>query len=193
MALDADDGEIEKKEDELIQGLADTQKEEAELKDKEGSKPVGDEGMNAEEILKKIGELLSGASAAKPTVGDEGDDDGKKEEKKEGMAQDAVDKLIKESTDKARAEERARYEATQEVKPLVGELNALAFDSASAVYEHALKTAGVNLEGIDKAAYRGMVRVKIQDAGTAASVVGDSAARTSLKETFPGLKNIKIK
>ena len=54
---------------------------------------------------------------------------------------------------------RAKEEAAQAIRPLVGEVSALAFDSAEAVYAYALEKNGLNPKDYPAAAYAGMVKV----------------------------------
>jgi hypothetical protein len=54
---------------------------------------------------------------------------------------------------------RSLYEAARKVRPLVGELDAMAFDSAGDIYRHALKQSGAEVKTIDASALAEMVGV----------------------------------
>jgi hypothetical protein len=108
----------------------------------------------------------------------------------------------------SRREERAIEAAKIKVRPLVGDLSDLAFDSAAAVYGRALGLRGRNLRGIHPSAYREMVNLELEIArrealdgirrGTSrrqASLAADAALGRrqdlpSLVEAFPAVANI---
>nr|WP_244186087.1 DUF2213 domain-containing protein [Xenorhabdus ishibashii] len=88
---------------------------------------------------------------------------------------------------------KALNEAGQKVRSLVGELDIMAFDSAEAIYAHALKNKGYDPKKYDKTAYKGMVDILATQKPSAftQNPVMD-AAPSSLEGPFAGLKNIKI-
>lgn len=65
------------------------------------------------------------------------------EEKKPAGAVDA-DEIIRVATEKATKRVAAMFQAAEEVKPVVGAVQPMAFDSAPAIYEHALAKLGVD-------------------------------------------------
>jgi hypothetical protein len=95
---------------------------------------------------------------------------------------------VKESAKtEAQAHFRSLYEAARKVRPLVGEVDAMAFDSAGAIYRHALKQSGKDVKTTDVAALAEMVGVVLdakrvapvdytkgtnQSTGTLASILG---------------------
>lgn len=56
------------------------------------------------------------------------------------------------------AQFKAKEEAALAVKPLVGDISVLAFDSAEDIYAHALKQQGMDVSRYDRAALGGIVR-----------------------------------
>lgn len=64
-------------------------------------------------------------------------------EKKPAAAADA-DEIIRVATEKATKRVAAMFQAAEEVKPVVGAVQPMAFDSAPAIYEHALAKLGVD-------------------------------------------------
>ncbi|NTU49343.1 MAG: DUF2213 domain-containing protein [Desulfobulbaceae bacterium] len=179
LALDGD-MEAEKQEDALLAQLEEIQEEEKGKPDV----PVSDADGSLLDALKALIAQYEGDAGAQDEEPDSDEDD-EDEDKKKPFAQDAALRLVNAAIEKTKKEERARYQATEEVREITGSLNALAFDSASAVYAHALKQSGIDLSGIEPAAYRGMVKVLLANKP---SLAQDSAPAKGLKETFPNLK-----
>lgn len=90
---------------------------------------------------------------------------------------------------------QGRFRAASEVKPLTGDIDAMAFDSAEDVYAYAIKAAGKDPAQYDRAAYKGMAHVLVDAAKTPTRtpiIAADAAnAEKSLTEQFPGLASIK--
>ncbi|MBC8949364.1 DUF2213 domain-containing protein [Xenorhabdus sp. TS4] len=97
------------------------------------------------------------------------------------------------AVEQAKTHFRALNEAGQKVRPLVGEVDVMAFDSAEEIYAHALKNKGYDPKKYDKTAYKGMVDILAAQKPSAFTnnPVMD-AAPSSLEGPFAGLKNIKI-
>ncbi|MDC9591522.1 DUF2213 domain-containing protein [Xenorhabdus sp. XENO-10] len=123
------------------------------------------------------------------------------EEKKENTA--AMDRKPKitmdantirhQAVEQAKAHFRALNEAGQKVRSLVGEVDVMAFDSAEAIYAHALKNKGYDPKKYDKTAYKGMVDIlAAQKPSPFTNNPVMDAAPSSLEGPFAGLKNIKI-
>lgn len=84
--------------------------------------------------------------------------------------------------------------AVRDVRPLVGELDPLTFDSASDVYGYALEQSGVNPHKYSRQAWRGMIDVlRSQKSGAASGrhLAQDTATR-KMDGQFAGLNNISI-
>ncbi|MDE9557315.1 DUF2213 domain-containing protein [Xenorhabdus bovienii] len=97
------------------------------------------------------------------------------------------------AVEQAKAHFKALNEAGQKVRPLVGEVDVMAFDSAEAIYAHALKNKGYDPKKYDKTAYKGMVDVlAAQKPSPFTNNPVMDAAPSSLEGPFAGLKNIKI-
>lgn len=83
--------------------------------------------------------------------------------------------------------------AVRDVRPLVGELDPLAFDSASDVYGYALEQSGVNPRKYSRQAWRGMIDVlRSQKSGAASFSMARDTAAARMDGSFAGLKNITI-
>lgn len=98
-----------------------------------------------------------------------------------------ADKLAKDAADAAVARVNALHKAREDVKPLVG---IVAFDSAEAVYEFALKQAQVAIDGVPPAAYPALVeQVKARKAAPVASATPKFAsdAASVVSQAIPGL------
>ncbi|MCC8367089.1 DUF2213 domain-containing protein [Xenorhabdus sp. PB61.4] len=122
------------------------------------------------------------------------------ESKKEPPAMDRKPKttmdantIRHQAVEQAKAHFRALNEAGQKVRSLVGEVDVMAFDSAEAIYAHALKNKGYDPKKYDKSAYKGMVDVlAAQKPSPFTQNPVMDAAPSSLEGPFAGLKNIKI-
>lgn len=108
----------------------------------------------------------------------------------------ASDAALIESRAVARAQDnmRAIAAAVRDVRPLVGELDLLAFDSASNVYGYALEQCGVDARRYSREAWRGMVdmlRRQKSGAPSGRHLAQDTATR-KMDGQFAGLNNISI-
>lgn len=89
---------------------------------------------------------------------------------------------------------RAIAAAVRDVRPLVGDLDMLGFDSAANVYGYALEQSGVNPHGYARSAWRGMVDMLLrQKSGIpdGRALARDRAPR-AFDGPFAGLANISI-
>jgi len=77
-----------------------------------------------------------------------------------------ADSIRAQATADAMARMRSVSEACRKVRPLVGEMDAMAFDSAEAVYKNALEQSGVQAGAYDPKAYAGMVDMLIREAAS---------------------------
>lgn len=85
---------------------------------------------------------------------------------------------------------RAVYQAVEDVRPLVGSLNPLAFDSASDVYGYALDQAGMNPEKFERNNWRAMIyTLKTSRANESMKAVRNAPAG-KFTGHFAGLNNI---
>lgn len=176
-------------------------------------KPVGDEDKNAmidkilaavpdltDEQKKKIADTLSDL-AYSPATGDE-----ELEKKVEGAADRAFRKrrflgatdaarIRAQATSDAMARMRDIAEACRVVRPLVGEMDSLAFDSANDVYGYTLEQMGKRPRKYDRKAWRGMVEMLLDNH---AALAVDTALRAREAKRIPDagpfryLKNITV-
>ena len=95
----------------------------------------------------------------------------------------------------ARAHIQALYRAVDAVRPLVGQLDAMSFDSAGDVYAHTLKSCGVNPSAYSRDSWRGMVDVLLRQRreNIAAGVIAQDAGLAGKMEGyFAGFNNIML-
>lgn len=95
----------------------------------------------------------------------------------------------------ARAHLQALYRAVDTVRPLVGQLDAMSFDSAGDVYAHTLKSCGVNPSAYSRDSWRGMVDVLLRQRreNIAAGVLAqDAGLAGKMDGSFAGLNNIML-
>lgn len=133
------------------------------------------------------------------------DEDGKKTD---GTAQDGAprragrvltardaQRIRAEAAADARAHLQALYRAVDAVRPLVGQLDAMSFDSAGDVYAHTLKSCGVNPSAYSRDSWRGMVDVLLRQRreNIAAGVLAqDAGLAGKMDGSFAGLNNIML-
>jgi hypothetical protein len=78
------------------------------------------------------------------------------------------------------------------VRPLVGNIDAMAFDSAEAIFSHTLKVSGMKPEDHKPEAYSGIVDVLIANkAAPVTHSATDEKGASELLTAFPALANIK--
>lgn len=160
------------------------------------------DGMSEEDFYKWVNESLdklaytdSSASASDEEPKNKvcGDEDGVSvEPKKDDEPKAAMDaNTIKANvTAEITAKFKAMNKAANEVRSLVGDVDAMAFDSAEDIYGFALKHNGYDIKNYEKSAYRGMVEV-LKNTKTKSMAMDSSITNTkSLETRFPGLKNI---
>jgi len=141
-------------------------------------------------LLKQvIAKLEGGTSAADDEVAKTAEEAKKAEAAKNAAAMDAK---IKDATDGVRASIEGRFKAAEKVRPLVGNIDAMAFDSAESIFAHALKVGGMEPEKHDKAAYAGIVDVLLTNKSTpVVHSASDEKSASELLTAFPALANIK--
>ncbi|MDR1921107.1 MAG: DUF2213 domain-containing protein [Candidatus Adiutrix sp.] len=100
---------------------------------------------------------------------------------------------VKAAEDRAVKKALARFgrlsEAARKVRPLVGEIDPLAFDRAGGIYAYALKSRGLTPRTSDESALADMVDMALKAASPAAQ---PAQAPLDMDGPFKGLANIKI-
>ena len=97
---------------------------------------------------------------------------------------DAAKKDVRESIE-------GRFRAADKVSPITGKIDAMAFDSAEAIYAHALKVGGMDPEKHEKVAYAGIVDVLLQNRpGSPVLTASDEKTDAELHKLFPALAKI---
>lgn len=165
-----------------------------------GSEPAQDDGNT--EVVGLLKQLL--AKLENKGASDEDDEEAKRkaaqdeearaeEAKKAEEAKNAsaMDAKIKVATDGVRQSIEGRFRAADKVAPITGKIDAMAFDSAEAIYAHALKVGGMDPEKHEKVAYAGIVDVLLQNRpGTPVLTASDEKTGAELHKLFPGLAKI---
>lgn len=149
------------------------------------------EGGNAEilALLKQVMEKLGD----KPAACDEVAETAKAAEKAEAAKNAAaMDEKIKAAADGARISIETRFRAADKVAPITGKLDAMAFDSADAIYARALEVGGMKPAEHKPEAYAGIVDVLLQKrSAPPVTTASDAAGAADLHKRFPALANIK--
>lgn len=116
-------------------------------------------------------------------------------EEKKGAEDKAMDKKLKLAKDEAVAEVTAKHkamsEAAADVRPVIGQIDALSFDSVEAIYGKALELQNISTKGFEPEAYKGMFSVLKASRSTKAPAMAMDS-KTELSGAFAGLKNVKI-
>ncbi|KVZ26976.1 hypothetical protein WL14_00590 [Burkholderia cepacia] len=156
---------------------------------------------NAEiaDLLKQLLAKFEGKAAAAADEDDDpeaaADEERRAEEAKkaeEAKNASAMDAKIAAATKGVRESIEGRFRAADKVAPITGRIDAMAFDSAEAIYAHALKVGGMDPEKHDKVAYAGIVDVLLDARSKApVHVAHDAAGDAALLKQFPALANIK--
>lgn len=126
--------------------------------------------------------------------------DGKKadDEEEEKVSKTAMDSAISKSVASAVAEERKAQAAIREaerfVQPWTGTL-AVAFDSADAVYRHAIEAQGRDVKGVHPSAYRTILEMLPKPGSRISTprVAMDSKSGSSFMERFPDAAKIAVR
>jgi hypothetical protein len=112
------------------------------------------------------------------------------------VTKDEMNKSISAAVNAARLSDRQTFAALEEVRPYVGELKGMTFDSAEKVYSHALKTLGVKVDGVHPSAFKTIldlqpkpgakpVRQQAHDSAPGAEAVSD------FNTMYPGAAHIQ--
>ncbi|WP_027815216.1 DUF2213 domain-containing protein [Paraburkholderia bannensis] len=149
-------------------------------------------------LLEKLKKLIEGAGSTGASDEEKkpADDEAAKRAEEARKADEAknagaMDAKIKAAADGARVSIESRFRAAQKVEPITGKLDAMAFDSADAIFAHALKVGGMEPEKHDAAAYSGIVDVLLtKRAEPTPHGAQDSAANGELLKMFPALAKI---
>ena len=174
-ALDSE--ESEKKEDELLSGLEEVQAEE-----KKEEEPIANdaEGGFIAALEKLIAEYKNNAGDGEPDA----EEPKKKGEEPEKKPKFNITPAMDAKTVKTEIAEQ--FKAASVVEPIVGKIDAMAFDSAPDIYGYALDAAGIDKKGEPKEAYQGMVKVFLaQKPATGTDVAFDSGAVAEFDKAFP--------
>ena len=164
LALDSDDKEEEKAEDEI------------EIIEKEDTAEDEDDGPKAEKERKELEKT------------DKDDRDAKKAEDEDMEPRGAHDAAL--IAQDARTQVMGIFTAAKKVAPLVGEIALDGFSSASDVYAYALKAKGVQTKGINEAGLSALVDMHVAGASTK-QVAMDSAIATPSSAVADKLKRFK--
>lgn len=158
LALDEDDKEEEKAEDEI------------EIVEKDDVAEDEDDGPKADKERKELEKTDKDDREAKAE--DEDDKDDKKAMDADLIAQDAVSRVT------------ALFEAREIVKPLVGEI---ACDSAEETYKTALNHVGISTKGVHPSAYKVMTQMALSKTAKT-PIAQDSSLYEESSDMFKNIK-----
>lgn len=149
-----------------------------------------EEGGLLDKLKKLLDEHAAGSSAAADEVAEKAKEAEKAEAAKNAGAMDAK---IKAAADGARISIETRFRAADKVMPITGKLDAMAFDSADAIYARALEVGGMKPAEHKPEAYAGIVDVLLQKRSEPLTPHGaaDAAGAADLLKQFPALTNIR--
>jgi hypothetical protein len=120
-----------------------------------------------------------GAPVAKPVAAASEKDDNAAPMKDVPVTKPAMDAAIRTATDAAIKETKAHmsalYEASNDVRPFVGEINTLAFDSADAIFKFALDAHQIETKGVHPSAYKSLLPLIHAKAQPSQNMATDSA------------------
>ena len=108
---------------------------------------------------------------------DEDDD----EDENTGPGKPAMDAAIK-SVEKSI---RDRFQAAKDIKPYVGEVDPMSFDSAAKIHRFALKQGDIDLTGVDPSAYKHLLKLLPRFDEVAPAVTMDAAAVKAFNDKYP--------
>ncbi|WP_244126207.1 DUF2213 domain-containing protein [Burkholderia gladioli] len=176
--------------DGVVQALEEVVEEVQELAKPAAAATDADGNSEIAELMKQLLAKLEAkpAAAAEDEVAERAKEAAKAEAAKNAAAMDA---RIADATKGVRESIEGRFRAAQKVEPITGRVDAMAFDSAEAIYAHALKVGGMDPEKHEKVAYAGIVDVLIQTKSQdSPRVAHDAAGAAKLLEMFPALGKI---
>ena len=120
--------------------------------------------------------------------------EGMKKAMDEEEVKTAMDAALRAASTRAEAKVVARFRAlsaaASAVRPVLGDIDPLAFDSADSIYGAALKAQGVDIRRHPRSAWRSIFEVSRQQAAKA-SMAQDSSMRRDFSGPFAGLNRIK--
>lgn len=168
------------------------QKLAAPAEDEEEAMQNAREMMGAEDdfdgLVKKLEEKGYSHEYATKIAGkvakEKGDDAAPDEEGKKAMDKQ-IETAARQAEDKAIRRMRAIQTAEKEVKPIIGDVDTTAMDSAAEVYKMALDHAGIDLTDVPESAYRAMVRMIPQDKPKTTHYAQDASAFGDFQKHFP--------
>lgn len=120
--------------------------------------------------------------------------EGAKKAMDEEEVKTAMDAALRAASTRAEAKVVAKFRAlsaaASAVRPVLGDIDPLAFDSADSIYGAALKAQGVDIRRHPRSAWRSIFEVSRQQAAKA-SFAQDSSMRRDYSGAFAGLNRIK--
>ena len=125
-------------------------------------------------------EDVKGASDAKPAP------------RKEKVVTMDADTIKAQAVQETRKQMRELFAAVERVRPLTGSLKAMTFDSADAVYKHALQAKGIDPARYEPAAWRGMVDMLLREPATRTTPIAQDAKPDDFTGAFTHLKDMIV-
>lgn len=142
----------------------------------------------AQEDLNAINDVLN--ELAKPAMDEEELKPEEKKEEKPGVTPKAMDAAIAKAQVAQQKKLEALYAAKDAVRPYIGEVNALSFDSAEDIYKLALDSQDVDLAGAHPSAYRSMLKLLNRPAESPKMAI-DAKGMATLAEKYPNAPEVR--
>lgn len=102
----------------------------------------------------------------------------------------ALDAALVKSKKEVEASIGAKFSAAADVKPVVGEIDALAFDSADAIYKLALDAKSVDISSAPTSAYKAMFKLCMTRSEVKPSVTVDATGVAALHVKYPNAPKV---
>ena len=161
--------EVEEQEQETSDEEQTEQKDDDDLIIEEVKAELEKSGLDAEneELVKAfiVGNHFGKKSETEATDEDTTDEEAKDEEEKEAEEQKATDTALKVAKI-VKADIERRFNAVNEVRHVLGDVNAMKYDSAAKIYRDALAKMGVNVKSLKdsecRAVFRAVSAVKVK-------------------------------
>lgn len=115
-----------------------------------------------------------------------------KKEAPAGITQDALNTALADQRKAIEGGISAKFQAAKEVAQHIGDVDAMAADSAESIYKLALDAKKVPLEGVHPSAYRSLVKMLPAATEAAPTVIAaDAQSITEFTTRYPHAKNLK--
>lgn len=158
----------------------------------EAEKLVADAKLSADKIVAdaklSADKIVSDAQLAAEKLVADATKISEEAKKDPGVTQSAMDAALAEIKKATTAELAARFQAAKDVQPIIGDVDALAADSAEAIYKLALDSKKVDTSGVHPSAYRALLKALpavAEPSHAADSLTVDAASVADFATRYP--------